>query len=146
MGRLYIIIITIFSVLMFWVLDSNARLLPIKGNSKVTDGMVNDKLQDYLECINTELIILMGMDIVPMKEQTASANTLKVVQGCDGHLRGVMKWLINMGEPTHTIRPWANRMRQEFLDKVFLFLTTGISADDQRDRDRKDERSHRNQY
>lgn len=145
MGRLYIIIITIVSVLMLWVLDSNARLLPIKGNDKVTNQMVNDKLQEYVECINDELLIMLQLDIIPMREQTASANTLKVVQGCDGHLRGVMKWLTNMGEPQSTIRPWGNRMRQEFLDKVFIFLTTGVTAD-QRERDRKDKWSPRQNY
>ncbi len=141
MKRLYLIGLTTALVILMWFTAgmSNATLLPIQSKSKVTNGMVEDKMMPYVKCMNTELILVKEAFNGPMKGETASANTVRIVKGCDGHLKGVLKWLRVMGEPVTKINNWANKMRQQYLDEVFEYLTTGMIA---RKREHRDGSSH----
>ena len=116
------------------------KLLPIKSKSKVTNGMVEDMMGPYVDCMNTELILVKEAFNGPMKQETASHNTVRIVKGCDGHLKHVMKWLFKMGELNSKVQNWANQMRQQYLDEVFEYLTTGMIA---RKREHRDGSSHK---
>lgn len=144
MKRLYLIGVTTALVLLMWLNSgmSYANLIPIKSKSKVTNGMVEDKMQPYIKCMNTELVLAKEAFNGPMKGETASANTVRIVKGCDAHLKAIVKWLLLMDEPRNRVRDWANTMRQQYLDEVFEYLTTGMIA---RGREHREGSSHKHE-
>jgi len=141
MIRLYIIITTILVVLGMWVNSSSANLLPIKNKAKVTNAMVEEKMTPYIQCMNMEMVLIKEAFNGPMKNKTASANTIRIVKGCDGHLKHIMKWLNRMEEPNGRINKWAKRMRQQYLNKVFEYLNTGMIAN----KEHKEGSSHKHE-